>query len=158
VHTGHDIVQCPVPAMLVVRWSRPLDLTALVTHRTVRYDLTSLSVSKLLTFLIHGSHVVVDIGEDDHWPWAHRTVRCTPNIPVIFSRGALHFSESDLFVWHSSLGTDCPVHTEKSGAPQVGAILSCPILIDLVQGSLSLYVYMNFMHLRKDQLGKIVSP
>jgi hypothetical protein len=37
-------------------------------------------------------------------------------------------------------------------------ILSCPILIELAKGSFFLYVYMNFMHLRKDQLGKLVSP
>jgi hypothetical protein len=48
--------------------------------------------------------------------------------------------------------------TEQSGAPQAGAILTCPILIELAQGSFSLYVYVNFMHLRKYQLGKLVSP
>jgi hypothetical protein len=101
------------------------------------------------------------VGEDDRWPWAHRAVRCTPDSPVIFSYGALRFPESGLFVWHSSLGTGhypCRVHTGQSGAPLASAILSCPILIDLAQGSFSLYVYMNSMHLRKDQLDKLVSP
>jgi hypothetical protein len=69
-----------------------------------------------------------------------------------FSRGALHFPKSGQFVWCSSLGTG------QSGAPQAAAILTCPKLKELHQGSFSLYVYMNFMHLRKDQLGKLVSP
>jgi hypothetical protein len=33
----------------------------------------------------------------------------------------------------------------------------CSIVIELPQGSFSLYVCVNFMHLRKDQLGKLVS-
>ena len=83
----------------------------------------------------------------------------TPDSPVNFSRGALLFPESGLYVGRASLGTGhCLVHTGQFGAPQAGAILTCPILIELAQGSFSLYVYMNFMHLRKDQLGKLVSP
>jgi hypothetical protein len=35
-----------------------------------------------------------------------------------FSRGALSFTESDLFVGCASLGTGhCPVHIGQSGAP-----------------------------------------
>jgi hypothetical protein len=61
---------------------------------------------------------------------------------MIFSQGALRFPRAA-----SSLGAPyCPVHTGQSGAPQAGANL------------FSLYVYMNFMHLRKDELGKLVSP
>jgi hypothetical protein len=37
VRTRHGTVQCPVPAMLVVHWIRPLDSLALVVHRTVRW-------------------------------------------------------------------------------------------------------------------------
>jgi hypothetical protein len=71
------------------------------------------------------------------------------------SHGALSFLESGQFAGRSSLGTGyCPVRTRKSDAPQSGAILNCPILIELAQGSFSLYVYVNFMHLRKDQVGK----
>jgi hypothetical protein len=62
------------------------------------------------------------------------------------------FPESGLFVGHASLGTG------QSGAPQAGASLTCPIFIELAQGSISLQMYMNFMHLRKGQLGKLVSP
>jgi hypothetical protein len=99
------------------------------------------------------------IGKDDRWPLAHRTVRCTPNCPVNFSRGALSFPESGQFIGRSSLGTGhCPLHTRQSGAPQADAILIYHILIELAHGSFSLCVYMNFMHLRKDQLGKLVSP
>jgi hypothetical protein len=75
-----------------------------------------------------------------------------------FSCGALSFPESGQFVGRFSLGTGhCSVHTRQSGAPQAGAILICPILVELAQGSFSL-LYVNFMHLRKDQLGKLVSP
>jgi hypothetical protein len=37
VRTGHDTVQCPVPATSVARWSQPLDSSTLVAHRTVRW-------------------------------------------------------------------------------------------------------------------------
>jgi hypothetical protein len=37
VRTGHDTVQCRVPATSVAHWSRPLDSSALVAHRTVRW-------------------------------------------------------------------------------------------------------------------------
>jgi hypothetical protein len=48
---------------------------------------------------------------------------------VNFSCEALRFLKSGQFVGHSILGT------RQSGAPQAGAILSCPILIELAQGS-----------------------
>jgi hypothetical protein len=50
------------------------------------------------------------------------------------------------------------MHTGQSGALQAGANLFCSILIELPQGFFSLCVYVNFMHLREDQLGKLVSP
>jgi hypothetical protein len=71
---------------------------------------------------------------------------------VNFSHGVLRIPESGQFVGHPSLGTG------QSGAPQAAASLICSILIELAQGSFCLYVYVNFMHLRKDQLGKLVSP
>jgi hypothetical protein len=59
--------------------------------------------------------------------------------PVDFSRGALSFLKSGLFVGSASLGTGhCPVHTEQSGAPQAGASLTCPIFIEVAQGSIFL--------------------
>jgi hypothetical protein len=77
---------------------------------------------------------------------------------VNFSSGALSFPESGQIVGRFSLGTGhYLMHTGQSGAPQVGAILICPILVELAQGSFSL-LYVNFMNLRKDQLGKLVSP
>jgi hypothetical protein len=75
----------------------------------------------------------------------------SPDSSVNFSRGALCFPESSLFVGCASLGTG------QSGAPQAGVSLIRPILIELAHGSFFLYVYMNFMHLRKDQLSKLVS-
>jgi hypothetical protein len=92
--------------------------------------------------------------------WLNRPLLMgSPDSPVIFSRGALHFSESGQFAGHASLGTGhCPGHTGQSGAPQAGANLFCSILIELPKRPFSLYVYMNFMDLRKYQLGKLVSP
>jgi hypothetical protein len=78
---------------------------------------------------------------------------------VIFRHGTLRIPKSGQFFGLSSLGTGhCPVHTRQSGAPWAGANLFCSILIELPQGSFSLCVYVNFMHLIKDQLDKLVSP
>jgi hypothetical protein len=38
------------------------------------------------------------VGEDDCCSWAHRTVRCTPDSPMIFSHEALRILESGQFV------------------------------------------------------------
>jgi hypothetical protein len=50
----------------------------------------------------------------DRWPRAsltHWTVRCTPDSPVIFSRGAFAFSRERRVCRRASLGTGhCPVH------------------------------------------------
>jgi hypothetical protein len=122
-----------------------------VAHRIVRCDLTSHTFYDLLTL-----HTAVAV---DGCSWAHRTVWYTPDSPVNFSQGALRFSEIGQFAGRSRLGTKhCQVHTGQSGAPQAGAILNFPKLIELSQGPFSLYVYVNFMHMRKDQLGKLVSP
>jgi hypothetical protein len=60
---------------------------------------------------------------------------CTMDNPMNFSRGALHFPETNHFIGRSSLGTGhYPVHTGQSGAPHAGVILTCPILIELAQG------------------------
>jgi hypothetical protein len=76
-----------------------------------------------------------------------------------FSGGALCFPESSQFAGRASHGIGhCPVHTGQSGAPQAGVNLFCSKVEELPLRSFSLYVYMNFMHLRKDQLGKLVSP
>jgi hypothetical protein len=55
VRTGHDTIQCPVPTTSVARWNRPLDSSALMAHRTVRCNLTSLTISELLTVSDGGS-------------------------------------------------------------------------------------------------------
>jgi hypothetical protein len=71
---------------------------------------------------------------------------------MIFSREALRFRESGHFAGRASHGT------RQSGVSQASANLFCPILLGLPQGPFSLYVYVNFMYLRKDQLDKLVSP
>jgi hypothetical protein len=145
-----------LPATSTAHWSRPLDSFALVVHWTVRCDLTSLTVSDLLTPQTAWQST---IGEDDHWSWTHREVWCTSDSPMNFSHVAPRFPRAT-----SSLGApawasdtvwctqDSPVHL------MLVQSWFAPILIVLAQGSFSLYVYMNFMHLRKDQLGKLVSP
>jgi hypothetical protein len=57
----------------------------------------------------------------DRWPGlplAHRTVRCTPDSPVNFSRSRRRKTRERLvcpaLVWHTG---HCLVHTEQSGAP-----------------------------------------
>jgi hypothetical protein len=87
----------------------------------------------------------------DHWRSRSLAVG-SPGSLVIFSRGALSFPESGMFVRRTSLGTG------QSGAPQASASLICPIFIELAKGTFSLPIYLNFMHLGKDQLGKLVSP
>jgi hypothetical protein len=131
-----------------------------VAHRTVRCDLTSLTASELLTVSeprqTRGSRSLAKMTVGRGLTGLSGD---TPDSTVIFSRGALHFPESGQIVGRSRLVTGhYPVHTGQSGAPQAGAILICPILIELAQGSFSLYVCVNFMHQRKDQLGKLVSP
>jgi hypothetical protein len=67
---------------------------------------------------------------------------------VNFSRGALSFPESGLFVGRASLGTGhCPVQTGQSGVPQTGASLIRPIFIEMVQRSIFLTdVYGHYAH------------
>jgi len=57
----------------------------------------------------------------DRWPGrplAHRTVRCTPDSPVNFSRSRRRKTRERLvcsaLVWRTG---HCPVHTRQSGAP-----------------------------------------
>jgi hypothetical protein len=83
--------------------------------------------------------------------WVHRTVRCTPDSLVIFSWGALWISRE-----RSVREVLQPRHRTVWCA--IGWCLY--VLLQtyrIVPRSFSLYVYMNFMHLRKDQLDKLVS-
>jgi hypothetical protein len=75
VRTGHCTVHCPVPATSFACWSRPLDSSAPVAHRTVQCDWLSLTPSDLLSFLTASVPRQSTVGKDDHWSWAHRTVR-----------------------------------------------------------------------------------
>jgi hypothetical protein len=61
-------------------------------------------------------------------------------------------------IWAGARGDNLLVSPGTPPGSKRRQILSCPILIELAKGSFFLYVYMNFMHLRKDQLGKLVSP
>jgi hypothetical protein len=109
---AHQTVRCaPDMALFIVRClpryptvgvcsSRPLDPPALVAHRTVRWHILQSGATcflwQFLTFRSLAVAVAVDrwplCGEVDRWPWAHRTVRCTSDSLVNYSRGALSFS------------------------------------------------------------------
>jgi hypothetical protein len=68
---------------------------------------------------------------------------------VIFSGEAPCFPKSGQFAGLASLGTGhCLVHTGQSGVPQASTVLFCSILREFPQGPFSLFVIMNFMHLR----------
>jgi hypothetical protein len=73
-------------------------------HRTVRCD----------HLTVGAGHASPADCAADRWPRApltHRTVRCTPDSPVIFSRGAFAFSRERRVRSWASLGTGhCPVH------------------------------------------------
>jgi hypothetical protein len=104
VRTGHCIVHCLVHATSVDRWGLEqltLNLSVLVAHRTVRCDLTLHTVSDLLTL-----QTVVAVDR-----WRRRPLLVgSPDSPVNFSRGVLHFPESGQFAWRASLGIGhCPV-------------------------------------------------
>jgi hypothetical protein len=71
VLTGHDTVQCLVPATSVARWSRPLDSFALVVHQTIQCDL--IVADCFLTSDISDLWQSI-VGENDRWSWTHRTV------------------------------------------------------------------------------------
>jgi hypothetical protein len=96
-------VRCTPHQPTVGVWSNwPLNLPILVVHQTVRYDLTSQTVSNLLPL-----QTVVAV---DHW-WSRPLLVGAPDSPVIFSHRALRISKSSQFVGLASLGTrHCPVH------------------------------------------------
>jgi hypothetical protein len=82
VRTGHPTIHCLVPATLAD--CRGLEQSTVefvcpcgapdspVAHRIVQCDLTSLTVSDLLTLLTPWQSTV---GVDDRWKRAHQTVR-----------------------------------------------------------------------------------
>jgi hypothetical protein len=73
-------------------------------HRTVRCDQPT----------VGAGHTSPADCVADRWlraPLGHRTVQCTPNSPVNFSRGASAFSREQRVRRQASLGTGhCPVH------------------------------------------------
>jgi hypothetical protein len=128
VRIGHCIVHCPVPATSADCWGSEqltIEFACLcdapdspMVHRTVQYDLASLTISDLLTFQ---TAEAVD-------RWRSRPLLVgSPVSPVNFSQGALRFPESGQFVRRASLGT------RQSGALQAGANLICPIFREVAQ-------------------------
>jgi hypothetical protein len=112
VPTGHNTVHCMVSAMSVACWSRLLDSPAPVAHWAGRWHTRQYCATWCRWLFLTSdcfwwcqSQWQSTVGEDGRWSWAQRTVRCTPDSPVNFSRGALRFLPSGLFVGHSSLGT-----------------------------------------------------
>jgi hypothetical protein len=79
--TGHPTIHCQVPATSADRWGLEQSIVEFtyrcgasdnpVAHRTVQCDLTSLTVSDLLTLLTPWQSTV---GEDYRWQCAQRTV------------------------------------------------------------------------------------
>jgi hypothetical protein len=130
----HQTVRCtPYTTLFIVRClprhstvgmcsSHSLDPPAPVAHRTVRCDLTPDRLWLSDGFWLRWQST---IGEVDRWPWAHRTVRCTPDSPVNYSRGALSFFRERSVRWAHQ-----PRHRTLSGALQAGASLIRPIFIE----------------------------
>jgi hypothetical protein len=151
-HTGqfgaHQTLHCSLSGVCHV--IRPLGFGAI--DRWLRLSLWCTGQSGAtwrhrlsLTFWCFGLRWQSTVGEVDRCSWAHRIVRWfLAEERCVFLRAA------------SSLSA--PVHTGQSVAPQVGADPFCSILIEFPQGLFSLYVYVNFMHLRRHKLGKVVSP
>jgi hypothetical protein len=84
VRTGHDTVQCPVPAMSVARWNRPLDLSAL---RCTGQSGGTPDSPVWLTFSDRFcSSVLSDRAAVDRW-WRWPLALGTPDSLVNFSRG-----------------------------------------------------------------------
>ena len=90
---------------------RPLADLALLAHRTVRCRLPTVGSA---TCPARIARPTVGPGR----PLAHRTVRCTPDSPVNFSRSRRPISrERPVRVAPAWRTGHCPVHTGQSGAP-----------------------------------------
>jgi hypothetical protein len=84
-------------------------------------------------FWLGGNRPLASCGEVDRWTWAQRTVQCTPDSLVKYSRRALSFSrERPVRRAHQ------PGHRTLFGAPQTGANLTRPIFIEMTQESIFL--------------------
>jgi hypothetical protein len=73
---------CPVPDLLPYLVKPTIEPLAPLAHRTIRRDQVT----------VGSGHVLPVDRAADRWsraPLAHRTVRCSPDSPVNFSRGAL---------------------------------------------------------------------
>jgi hypothetical protein len=95
---------CPVSDLLPYRAQPIIGPSVSLAHRIVRcYQLT-----------VSAGHASLADCAADRWSWApltHRTVRCTPVSPVIFSGSAFAFSREWRVRRWASLGTGhCPVH------------------------------------------------
>jgi hypothetical protein len=141
------IVQCVPHQPTIEVWSCwPLKSFVLVVDRIVRCDLTSQTISDLLTL-----QAMVHSTADDHWrSWpllrGHQTVRW--------------FLAEELWEFpRATSSLDMPAWVADTVQCATGWCKSVLLhTYRIAPRSFSLYVYMNLMHLRKDQLGKLVSP
>jgi hypothetical protein len=116
---------CPVPDLLPYQAQSTVGPLVLLAHRTLSGAHRTVRCDQLI---VGGGHASPADCAADRWPWApltHRTVRCTPNSSVIFSRGAFAFPESDEFIVGPAWAPDTVrCTTGQSGAPQAGAGLA----------------------------------
>jgi hypothetical protein len=109
VRTGQGIVHCPVHATSVDRWIRPL-VRLPGARRTVRCGLMTVGLANVAD---------ADCAAD-RWSGArlaHRTVRCTPDSLVIYSRSAPNCFPRAICSPRASLGTG------QSRAPRLVQLL-----------------------------------
>jgi hypothetical protein len=102
---------CPVPDLLPFLAKPTVVPSVLLAHRTLSGAHRIVWCDQVIVGSGHVSPVDRVV---DRWPWAplaHRSVRCTPDSLVIFSRSALDFSRERRVRRLASLGTGhCPVH------------------------------------------------
>jgi hypothetical protein len=107
---AHRTVRCAPDTALFIIWcvprqptvgdwsSCPLKLFVLVAHRTVQWHIGQSGATWLSLTFWRSKPIAVawqsTVGQDDHFPWALRTVHCTPDSVVNFSQRALCFPES----------------------------------------------------------------
>jgi hypothetical protein len=109
---------CPVLDLLPFLVKPTVAPSALLAHRTLSSAPWTVRCDQVT---IGPGHASPADCVADRWLWAplaHRTVRCTPDSSVNYSRDALTFSRERRVRCRASLGTG------QSGAPQAGAGLA----------------------------------
>jgi hypothetical protein len=117
--------RCPVLDLLPYRAQPTIEPSVPLAHRTLSSAHRTVRCDQLTVGAGHASPA--DCAAD-RWPWAplaHRTVRCTPNSPVNFSRSAFDFFLRAMSLSPGQPGhRHYPVHTGQFGAPQASAGLA----------------------------------